>query len=187
MPIRETLEDVRSQLGSARVQLPTEIALEHLRQKSRTTITKSVDGNILSVSLPLIDLRKSTNQAPTTHPPSTAAQKHTVTDCPATIAELSPAIHGRKDTSVLPSDKSEATPARKRGAQDVKRKEDDPQDEDTDEHDGGALVGPYEPGNGKTKAEQYSCPFRKRNPLRYNVREWQSCAKAPFKNMGELK
>ncbi|KAH6611755.1 hypothetical protein B0J18DRAFT_82561 [Chaetomium sp. MPI-SDFR-AT-0129] len=34
---------------------------------------------------------------------------------------------------------------------------------------------------------QFSCPFRKRNPVRFNVRESQSCAVQPFPDMPQLK
>ncbi|GAB1319527.1 hypothetical protein MFIFM68171_09737 [Madurella fahalii] len=39
----------------------------------------------------------------------------------------------------------------------------------------------------RTKMESYPCPFRKRNPYRFNCREWEYCAKAPFKSISELK
>lgn len=34
---------------------------------------------------------------------------------------------------------------------------------------------------------QYPCPFRKRNPVRFNVRVYERCARAPFSSMTELK
>ncbi|GAB1315536.1 C2H2-type domain-containing protein [Madurella fahalii] len=34
---------------------------------------------------------------------------------------------------------------------------------------------------------QYPCPFRKRNPVRFNVRDHERCAKAPFGSMSELR
>ncbi|KAK3381072.1 hypothetical protein B0H63DRAFT_523805 [Podospora didyma] len=34
---------------------------------------------------------------------------------------------------------------------------------------------------------QYPCPFRKRNPARFNVRDYERCAKSPFDSMTELK
>ncbi|KAK0750490.1 hypothetical protein B0T18DRAFT_128731 [Schizothecium vesticola] len=39
----------------------------------------------------------------------------------------------------------------------------------------------------KPKVVQYPCPFRKRSPHNFNCREWEFCAKAPFKGMSELK
>ncbi|KAK4147371.1 uncharacterized protein C8A04DRAFT_34091 [Dichotomopilus funicola] len=32
----------------------------------------------------------------------------------------------------------------------------------------------------------YPCPFRKRNPVRFNVREHEACAKAPFESIGAM-
>ncbi|KAI6305824.1 hypothetical protein MCOR29_010352 [Pyricularia oryzae] len=33
----------------------------------------------------------------------------------------------------------------------------------------------------------FSCPFRKRNPLRFNIRDWSNCALQPFEGMSLLK
>ncbi|TLS29992.1 hypothetical protein PpBr36_03058 [Pyricularia pennisetigena] len=33
----------------------------------------------------------------------------------------------------------------------------------------------------------FSCPFRKRNPLRFNIRDWSNCALQPFANITLLK
>jgi hypothetical protein len=33
----------------------------------------------------------------------------------------------------------------------------------------------------------FSCPFRKRNPLRFNVRDFQSCAVQSFPDIPQLK
>lgn len=35
--------------------------------------------------------------------------------------------------------------------------------------------------------ELYPCPFRTRNPLRFNCWEWEYCARAPYNGMAELK
>lgn len=32
----------------------------------------------------------------------------------------------------------------------------------------------------------YPCPFRKRNPVRFNVREHEACAKAPFESVAAM-
>ncbi|KAK3353841.1 hypothetical protein B0T25DRAFT_545468 [Lasiosphaeria hispida] len=77
------------------------------------------------------------------------------------------------------------TGARKRGASDTGEDgEDDLQDEDLDDDEGGACVGS---NVKKAKIEQYPCPLRKRNPLRFNIRDWEYCAKTPFKSMPVLK
>lgn len=34
---------------------------------------------------------------------------------------------------------------------------------------------------------QYPCPFRKRNPVRFNIRDHERCAKGPFGSMSELR
>lgn len=34
---------------------------------------------------------------------------------------------------------------------------------------------------------RYPCPFRKRNPARFNIRDHESCAKAPFNSMVDLR
>ncbi|KAK0640595.1 hypothetical protein B0T16DRAFT_495485 [Cercophora newfieldiana] len=67
--------------------------------------------------------------------------------------------------------------------------EDDVPDDDPDEDGGGAKVGPGDRINRKkAKVEQsYPCPFRKRNPLRFNFRDFEICARAPLKSMTELK
>ncbi|KAK1753587.1 hypothetical protein QBC47DRAFT_362472 [Echria macrotheca] len=77
---------------------------------------------------------------------------------------------------------------RKRGANDMGDGDDEFQDEEEADEGDGACLGPVDVLNRKkVKAEDYPCPFRKRNPLRYNVREWEYCAKAPFKSMTDLK
>ncbi|KAK0710130.1 hypothetical protein B0T26DRAFT_679449 [Lasiosphaeria miniovina] len=51
------------------------------------------------------------------------------------------------------------------------------------------------PGHGKEMAEapaagervQYQCPFRKRNPVRFNVRDHESCARTPFHSISGLR
>ncbi|KAM7202600.1 hypothetical protein V8F20_004389 [Naviculisporaceae sp. PSN 640] len=43
---------------------------------------------------------------------------------------------------------------------------------------------PEKPG-GDYRA--YSCPFRKRNPVRFNVREYQTCALSSFSDISKLK
>ncbi|KAK0610862.1 hypothetical protein B0T14DRAFT_570794 [Immersiella caudata] len=60
--------------------------------------------------------------------------------------------------------------------------------EESDEEGEAEAGGQTEPANRKKpKLDQYPCPFRKRNPLRFNCREWEYCAKAPFKSMTDLK
>lgn len=78
---------------------------------------------------------------------------------------------------------------RKRGALDNDDyNQEDVHDEDPDDEGGGACVDPNTPGTRKkAKSEQFACPFRKLNPLRYNCREWEYCSKAPFRSMSELK
>lgn len=78
---------------------------------------------------------------------------------------------------------------RKRTSRGRSDRDDDLHEEDSDDDDvAEAAVGQAEPGNRKKpKLEQYPCPFRKRNPVRFNCREWEYCAKAPFKGMTELK
>ena len=39
---------------------------------------------------------------------------------------------------------------------------------------------------GRAKAS-YPCPFRKRNPARFNVREHETCARGVFGSIGELR
>lgn len=34
---------------------------------------------------------------------------------------------------------------------------------------------------------EYSCPFRKRNPLRFNVRDYQTCALSSFPDISQVK
>jgi len=67
--------------------------------------------------------------------------------------------------------------------------EDGAPDEDGDREEGGAAC--FDPsglGNRKkAKIELFPCPFRKRNPTKFNIREWEYCAKAPFRSITELK
>ncbi|KAK4447235.1 hypothetical protein QBC34DRAFT_382485 [Podospora aff. communis PSN243] len=85
------------------------------------------------------------------------------------------------------------TPARKRRPQNSAgngdEDDDECQDEDADEDDGGgAQIGPSgQKHRKKSKTGSYACPFRKRNPLRFNVRDHEYCAKAPSKSMADLK
>jgi len=66
---------------------------------------------------------------------------------------------------------------------------DDLMDEDAYDHDGGASVGSTTDGMSQRKIEPefYPCPFRKRNPVRYNIRDWECCAKNCFEGMSEVK
>ncbi|KAH6854094.1 hypothetical protein B0I37DRAFT_388241 [Chaetomium sp. MPI-CAGE-AT-0009] len=60
--------------------------------------------------------------------------------------------------------------------------------QDDEGEDGFGVPGRNDAGHRKRpKVEQYPCPFRKRSPYKFNCREWEFCAKAPFKTMSELK
>ncbi|KAK4151236.1 hypothetical protein C8A00DRAFT_17342 [Chaetomidium leptoderma] len=60
--------------------------------------------------------------------------------------------------------------------------------EDDEGKDGRGITDRNDVGHRKRpKVEQYPCPFRKRTPHRFNCRDWEFCAKAPFKTMTELK
>lgn len=62
------------------------------------------------------------------------------------------------------------------------------QDDGPDGDNGGACLGSRGTGDRKrTKSEEFSCPFRKRNPLRFNVRDWEYCAKGAFRSITDLK
>ncbi|KAK5651921.1 hypothetical protein OQA88_11580 [Cercophora sp. LCS_1] len=82
-----------------------------------------------------------------------------------------------------------ASSSRKRGSPAAGKEDgDDMQDEGLDEEGGGACVASGDTSNPKKiKTEQYPCPFRKRNPLRFNVRQYVHCAKGPFQGMTDLK
>ncbi|KAF3811683.1 hypothetical protein GCG54_00014430 [Colletotrichum gloeosporioides] len=51
--------------------------------------------------------------------------------------------------------------------------------------------GPTKKGGNKRRRigcqEHFSCPFRKRNPWRFNARDFDACANRSYKNMGDLK
>ena len=80
------------------------------------------------------------------------------------------------------------TGARKRAARGPVGKDDDLREEDSDEEGDADSMSQQDAGNRKkTKLDQYPCPFRKRNPQRFHCREWEYCAKAPFRGMTELK
>jgi hypothetical protein len=66
--------------------------------------------------------------------------------------------------------------------------EDDLGEDDPVRDNGRMPSGPSEVGSRKrAKLEHYPCPFRKRNPLVFNCREWEVCCKAPFYTMPDLK
>ncbi|KAK4159731.1 hypothetical protein QBC43DRAFT_123629 [Cladorrhinum sp. PSN259] len=65
----------------------------------------------------------------------------------------------------------------------------DGNERDDDEDDNGDGDDGYrQPGGKRQKGEpRLSCPFRKRNPIRFNVREFTSCATQDFPDMPQLK
>ncbi|KAK0711875.1 hypothetical protein B0H67DRAFT_555785 [Lasiosphaeris hirsuta] len=91
--------------------------------------------------------------------------------------------------SALPSDLTSCRSAaskKKRAIRDLGDGDGDLQEESDEEGDTAAEQS--ESGQRKkAKSEQYPCPFRKRSPYKFNCRKWEYCAKAPFKNMTELK
>ncbi|KAK1856902.1 ankyrin repeat protein [Colletotrichum chrysophilum] len=66
----------------------------------------------------------------------------------------------------------------------LSRKRDDNNDERNDGN--GSENGPKKRNKGKTKG-RYTCPYRKRNPIRFNVREHQSCALVAFDSISLVK
>lgn len=79
--------------------------------------------------------------------------------------------------------------SKKRSAEDPRRDEGDgPPGEDGKEDGERSSFGPNDPRTQKRpKVELYPCPFRKHNPIKFNIREWEYCARAPFKGKTELK
>lgn len=66
--------------------------------------------------------------------------------------------------------------------------DDEEEFQDDEGEDGFGVAGRNDAGHRKRpKVEQYPCPFRKRSPYKFNCREWEFGAKAPFKTMSELK
>ncbi|AEO61273.1 hypothetical protein MYCTH_2070870 [Thermothelomyces thermophilus ATCC 42464] len=53
--------------------------------------------------------------------------------------------------------------------------------------DGGGKRQKVLPTHQRPATAEFSCPFRKRNPVRFNVRDFQSCAVMSFPNMSQLK
>ncbi|KAL2166663.1 hypothetical protein VTG60DRAFT_2326 [Thermothelomyces hinnuleus] len=53
--------------------------------------------------------------------------------------------------------------------------------------DGGGKRQKVSPTHQRPATVEFSCPFRKRNPVRFNVRDFQSCAVMSFPNMSQLK
>lgn len=51
----------------------------------------------------------------------------------------------------------------------------------------GQTPGRREPSKRQRTASRYSCPFRKRNPRRFNVRNHYVCANVPYPNISQLK
>ncbi|KAK3357818.1 hypothetical protein B0T25DRAFT_170515 [Lasiosphaeria hispida] len=91
--------------------------------------------------------------------------------------------------STFPSDLASCRSAaskKKRALRDLGEGDGDLQEESDEEGD---TVGEQSEAGQRKKAkcEQYPCPFRKRTPYKFNCRKWEYCAKAPFKNMTELK
>ncbi|KAK4180691.1 hypothetical protein QBC36DRAFT_177057 [Triangularia setosa] len=65
---------------------------------------------------------------------------------------------------------------------------------DEEEEDGDGDEGDDRQGGGKRQkvtghghGQNFSCPFRKRNPIRFNVRDFQSCAVQSFPDIPQLK
>ncbi|KAK3303924.1 uncharacterized protein B0T15DRAFT_398611 [Chaetomium strumarium] len=58
-----------------------------------------------------------------------------------------------------------------------------------DTPDGGKRlkVSPQRPSDKQSDSVRYSCPFRKRNPVRFNVRDFQNCAVQGFPDIPQLK
>ncbi|KAH6650415.1 hypothetical protein F5144DRAFT_479210 [Chaetomium tenue] len=68
------------------------------------------------------------------------------------------------------------------------QEDDDEEFQDDEGQDGFGVASRNDTSHRKRpKVEQYPCPFRKRSPHRFNCREWEFCARAPFKTMSELK
>lgn len=62
---------------------------------------------------------------------------------------------------------------------------------ETDTRIGSSVVGttaPFtQPFTQPWNQPSFPCPFRKRNPVRFNVRNHERCAKAPFSSLSELR
>jgi len=59
--------------------------------------------------------------------------------------------------------------------------------DDNDQSEGEQSSGDGEPGRKKSKVVRYSCPYRKRNPRRFNIRDHTSCATAWFDDVPHVK
>jgi len=108
------------------------------------------------------------------------------------------APHSDKPASQPPSDPttgnsgshSRSNGQRKRSSQNLGGGDRDVQEEDSggeDDAAGGQPDTPQQRKKLKCEPEEYPCPFRKRNPVRFNCRDFEYCAKAPFKSMTDLK
>lgn len=71
-----------------------------------------------------------------------------------------------------------------------KRKHQEDDDDDSQEPEegqpGGSGGGRVPPNNGKDENQQFPCPYRKRNPARFNARDHYECSKS-FSGMTGLK
>lgn len=91
-------------------------------------------------------------------------------------------------SSSFPSPQS----SRKRGHHALRNDEDPEGGEDSDSHDGSGrrnINGQNGSTHGtkRSKTTKLSCPFRKRNPVRYNIRKHFICATSSFQNFSLVK
>jgi hypothetical protein len=91
--------------------------------------------------------------------------------------------------SSTPNQPSGAVPPQRTGKRKSSRKKDEDGDEE-DEEDDARRVGSIGTAAKKARTEppiRMSCPYRKKNPLRFNVRDHRLCATTAFTEMAELR
>lgn len=98
-------------------------------------------------------------------------------------------IAGNKPTPVRVPPKSRSVPPCRRPSDD----DDDPFHYDKLNHSGTARRGSASPEidlekiRNMVNIREFPCPYRRRNPVLFNIRDHEHCAKRPFSDISELK
>jgi len=166
VPIRDTLNDIQSQLGSLLVLLPTKQAIDNLRRE-----ISAQAGASMSVveSVPRL-LESQTTEACS----ASSTMSRPMSETTTVVPEEPSIINNIPSTS-------------------HKRRLSETEEDDSHDHDDegrGFEAKPSERGGRKRlkrDAEPYPCPFRKRNPHRFNIRDWEYCAKTPLQGISAVK
>ncbi|KAK4454177.1 hypothetical protein QBC34DRAFT_433766 [Podospora aff. communis PSN243] len=184
MPIHETVRDIQSYLQADRVGLAMWATIQSLRRKERLPGPGGEDPTYPEATL----TGSESNWSGDTIIPSHAEGPAGPIRRPIPIW---PDGTGRAAESVASHSVSTSTKRPRYPSPDENPDEgpDDLNDEDPDEDGGGAITEPQMTFNRKKPktVKHYPCPFRMRDPIRFNLRDYEYCWKSPFRSITELK